>query len=61
MTRTASKYTLNCANTTFIAQSSMDVWFSHVDTETADPQVICSDRMFSTNDRGRWIGDSAWR
>jgi len=61
MTRTASKYTPNCANTPFIAQSSMDVWFSHVDTETAGLQVICSVRMFITKDRGRWLGDSAWR
>lgn len=41
MTGTASKYRLNAGNTPFIAQSSMDIWFSHVDTETAGLQVIC--------------------
>jgi hypothetical protein len=53
MTGTASKYTLNRANTQFIAQSSMEVWLSHVDTETAGLQVICSDRMVITKDRDR--------
>jgi hypothetical protein len=48
MTGTASNYTLNCANTQFIAQTSMEVLLSHVDTETSGLQVICSVRMFIT-------------